>query len=147
MQVIKSKETLNKSSLSRVATKIVKIASRVTQVIAGTTMPRSATRARFWRNPHGHWFCGQSAALCSLRRESTIRCVALLGIVVPATTCVTRLAIFTIFVATRLKEDLFSVSFDLMICNHNSQWVLFLTMLQQQSGRYLAPIDQFHITT
>jgi hypothetical protein len=38
------------------------------------------------------------------------RIVALLGIVVPATTFVARLAIIAILPATRLMEDLFSVS-------------------------------------
>jgi hypothetical protein len=42
-----SRETLNKSFISRVAGKIAMIAGRATKVVAGTTMPRSATmRAR-----------------------------------------------------------------------------------------------------
>jgi hypothetical protein len=38
------KEALNKSSLSALLVKIGMIIRRATQVVAGTTMPRSATR-------------------------------------------------------------------------------------------------------
>jgi hypothetical protein len=74
------KETLNKSSMSRVAGKIAMIARRATKVVAGTTMPRSATmRAQVCRNPHGHKFCGRAAGLRSWRRGSTVRRVARLA--------------------------------------------------------------------
>jgi hypothetical protein len=43
-----------------------------------------------------------------------VRCVALLGIVVPATTFVALLAIIAILPATRLMEDLFSVSANML---------------------------------
>ena len=47
MIVQKVREALNKSSMSRVAVQIAMIARSATKVVAGTTMPRSATtRAR-----------------------------------------------------------------------------------------------------
>ena len=58
--VVRARETLNKSSMSRVAAKIVMIASRATQVVAGTTMPRSAAQRGhdFGATPMGTGFAG-----------------------------------------------------------------------------------------
>jgi hypothetical protein len=44
LKVAALREALNKSSLSGLLVKIGMIIRRATQVVAGTTMPRSATR-------------------------------------------------------------------------------------------------------